>query len=46
MDGYLAPEVLEKVIKYQENWNTRFNRKDIPKMRRIMDRIFRANGLQ
>lgn len=44
MDGYLSVETLRKILRPKSNWNSRFNRKHVPKIRKIMDKYFEKYG--
>lgn len=45
MEGYLSLDALAKINRIRSNWNPKFNRKFVPKIRKIMDQTFQKYGL-
>lgn len=45
MEGYLSLDALAKINRNRSNWNPTFNRKFVPKIRKIMDQTFQKYGL-
>lgn len=45
MEGYLSLDALAKINRMRSNWNPTFDRKFVPKIRKIMDQTFQKYGL-